>query len=91
MHRVSGYLLVAFSVIVWLRGRKSAHPQTRLAFHMVIGAMALQLVVGIITVLNAAPVQIALTHQALAVILWVLILRARYLSAYPIATSIRGT
>ena len=91
MHRVSGYLLVAFAVVVWLRGRKSAHPATRMAFNMVIGAMALQLIVGIITVLNAAPVHIALTHQALAVILWVLILRARYLSAYPIATSIRGT
>jgi len=47
--------------------------------------------VGIVTVLYAAPVHIALVHQALAVILWVLILRARYLSAYPIATSLRGT
>lgn len=90
MHRVSGYLLAAFAVVVWLRGRASAHPNTRMAFHMVMGAVALQMIVGIITVLNAAPVHIALVHQALAVILWVLILRARYLSAYPIATSIRG-
>jgi cytochrome c oxidase assembly protein subunit 15 len=54
-------------------------------------ALTLQIVVGIVTVLYAAPVHIALVHQGLAVILWVLILRARYLSAYPIATSLRGT
>ena len=90
MHRVSGYLLFIFGVVVWLKGRKSAHPKTRLAFNAAMAAMALQVVVGIITVLYAAPVHIALVHQALAVILWVLILRARYLSAYPIATSLRG-
>ncbi len=91
MHRVSGYLLFIFGVIVWLRGRKSAHATTRFAFNAVMAALTLQIVVGIVTVLYAAPVHIALVHQALAVILWVLILRARYLSAYPIATSLRGT
>jgi len=91
MHRVSGYVLFIFGVIVWLRGRKSAHATTRFAFNAVMAALTLQIVVGIVTVLYAAPVHIALVHQALAVILWVLILRARYLSAYPIATSLRGT
>ncbi len=90
MHRMSGYLLAIFGVIVWLRGRKSAHATTRFAFNAVIAVLALQIIWGITTVLYAAPVHIALVHQALAVILWVLILRARYLSAYPIATSIRG-
>jgi len=41
-------------------------------------------------VINAAPVHIAIFHQVLAVVLWVLILRARFLSAYPIPTSVRG-
>ena len=91
MHRMSGYLLAIFGVVVWLRGRKSAHATTRFAFNAVMAALVLQIVVGITTVLYAAPVHIALVHQALAVILWVLILRARYLSAFPIATSIRGT
>jgi cytochrome c oxidase assembly protein subunit 15 len=91
MHRVSGYLLFVFAVIVWMRGRKSAHVTTRFAFNAVMAALTLQMVVGVTTVLYAAPVHIALVHQALAVILWVLILRARYLSAYPIATSLRGT
>jgi cytochrome c oxidase assembly protein subunit 15 len=91
IHRICGYLLFIFGVVVWLRGRKSAHPQTRFAFHVVMVALALQVTLGITTVLYAAPVHIALVHQALAVVLWVLILRARYLAAYPIATSLRGT
>ncbi|MCE8005734.1 COX15/CtaA family protein [Aestuariivita sp.] len=89
IHRVAGYLLLVFGIIVWLRGRRSAHPRTRFAFDAVMCALALQIVLGIVTVLYAAPWQIAILHQLLAVLLWVLILRARFLSAYPIATSIK--
>lgn len=90
IHRVTGYLLAAFAIIVWLRGRKSSHANTRFAFNAVLAAVALQIVIGIATVLYGAPVHIALVHQVMAVILWVLILRARFLSGYPIATSLRG-
>jgi len=90
MHRMAAYLLALFGIIVWLRGRRSAHATTRFAFNAVMAALVVQIVLGIITVLYAAPVHIALVHQAMAVVLWVLILRARFLSAYPIATSIRG-
>ncbi|MDC0343490.1 COX15/CtaA family protein [bacterium] len=90
IHRVTGYLLLIFGVIVWLRGRKSAHEKTRFAFNAVMSVLALQIVLGIVTVLYGAPWQIAIAHQVLAVVLWVLILRARYLSAYPVATSIKG-
>ncbi|MFL4471061.1 heme A synthase [Tateyamaria armeniaca] len=90
IHRVSGYLLAIYAVVVWLRGRKSAHPNTRFAFNAVMAAMALQIVIGIVTVLYGAPWQVAILHQFLAVILWALILRARFLAAYPLATSLRG-
>ncbi|MFV1442314.1 MULTISPECIES: heme A synthase [unclassified Phaeobacter] len=89
IHRVSGYLLLTFGVVVWLRGRGSAHPRTRFAFNAVFAALLLQMVLGIVTVLYAAPWQVAILHQLMAVCLWVLILRARYLSGYPIATSIK--
>ena len=89
VHRITGYLLLAFGIIVWLRGCGSAHPTTRFAFNAVMAALALQIVLGIGTVLYGAPWQIAILHQLLAVLLWVLILRARFLSAYPITTSIR--
>jgi cytochrome c oxidase assembly protein subunit 15 len=41
-------------------------------------------------VITAAPWEIAIAHQVLAVILWVLILWARHLALYPVVTSIRG-
>ena len=90
VHRVSGYVLLIFAVVVWLRGRKSAHANTRFAFNAVMAAMVLQITVGVVTVLYGAPWQIAILHQFLAVILWALILRARFLAAYPLATSLRG-
>lgn len=90
VHRVTGYVLFAFAVVVWLRGRKSAHLRTQFAFNAAFAALSLQILLGIVTVLYGAPVHIAIVHQVLAVILWVLILRARFLSAYPITTSIRG-
>ena len=90
IHRVTGYLLFLFTIVVWLRGRASVHPKTRFAFNAVLAAMSLQIALGIVTVLYGAPAYIAIFHQALAVIVWVLILRARFLSGYPIATSVRG-
>jgi cytochrome c oxidase assembly protein subunit 15 len=90
IHRITGYALFAFAIVVWLRGRRSAHPSTRFAFNTVFAAIALQVVLGITTVLYEAILPMALMHQGLAVLCWVLILRARHLSLYPIATSLRG-
>ncbi len=90
IHRITGYLLYAFAVVVWLRGRRSAHAATRFAFNAAFAALSLQVVIGIVTVLTAAPVEIAIVHQGVAVLVWVLILRARFLAAYPVVTSIKG-
>jgi heme a synthase len=89
IHRMSGYLLFVFGVVVWLRGRKSAYQATRGAFHQVMAMLVLQMALGIATVLTVAHVYVAITHQIGAVILWVLILRARHLAQYPVAGSIR--
>ena len=90
IHRMSGYLLFAFGIVVWLRGRRSANGQTRFAFNVVLAVLVLQMLIGIVTVLTSAPWQIAIVHQLTAVVLFVLILRARYLSRYPLRQSIRG-
>lgn len=89
IHRVCGYLLFAFGVVTWLRGRASAHAATRSAFNAVFAVLSLQILLGVMTVLYAAPWQAAILHQLVAVALWVLILRARFLAAYPISTSIK--
>ncbi|MDK3072878.1 COX15/CtaA family protein [Sedimentitalea sp. JM2-8] len=90
IHRVTGYLLLAFGTVVWLRGRQSAHRATQVAFNAAFAALCLQVVLGIVTVLYGAPWPVAILHQLLAVLLWVLILWARFLTAYPVAASIRG-
>ncbi len=90
MHRMAGYFLFAFTIFVWLRARKLANGHTRLAFHAVMAAMLLQLVLGIVTVIYSAPWQVAIVHQLGAVALWALILRGRFLAQYPIPQSVRG-
>jgi cytochrome c oxidase assembly protein subunit 15 len=89
IHRMSGYLLFAFGVVVWLRGRRSSYQATRGAFHAVMVMLVGQMALGIAAVLTGAHVHVAITHQIGAVILWVLILRARHLAQYPVAGSIR--
>ena len=51
-----------------------------------LGFQDAQVLAGLLT---AAQLHVALTHQLGAVVLWVLILRARHLSQYPRAGSIR--
>lgn len=89
MHRMAGYLLFVFGIVAWAKGRKSAHSSTRFAFNAVMAMLLVQVVLGIVTALTAAHLHVAITHQVGAVLLWVLIIRARYLSQYPLAGSIR--
>ena len=90
MHRVAGYLLMIYGMVVWLRARKSPHGDTRYRFNAVLAMMVLQMVLGIVTVLYQAPWHIAIVHQFGAVLLWVLILRARFGARYPVVQSVKG-
>ena len=89
IHRMTGYLLFCFGVVTWLRGRKSAYQATRFAFNAVMVMLVLQVCLGIYTALSAAQLHVAITHQVGALILWVLVIRARHMAAYPVQGSIR--
>jgi cytochrome c oxidase assembly protein subunit 15 len=89
LHRMTGYLVLAFGLYVWWRGRGSAHPRTRAAFGWMAAILFGQVVLGIVTVLHAAPLALALAHQAMAILLFTLIIRARHRALYPLVTSIR--
>lgn len=89
-HRVTGYALVLFVIAVWVVARRSPNADTRYRFNAVMAGMAVQLVLGIVTLIYAAPWQLAIAHQFTAVILWALVLRARFAARYPIEQSIRG-
>lgn len=90
IHRTTGYLLLAFGAFAWWRGRASANRVTAQAFNLMMLMLAMQVALGIVTVLHAAPLGLGLAHQLGAVVLWVLILRARFAARYPLAQSIRG-
>ena len=90
IHRMTAYALFALAVYVWVRARKSPQTATRSAFALMLGMMLVQVVLGIVTALYSAPLHIAIVHQIGAVVLWVLILRARFLARYPLPQSVRG-
>ncbi|WP_068111520.1 heme A synthase [Tropicimonas marinistellae] len=89
IHRTVGYIAFVFALVVWNRGRQSTHARTRRAFDWVAVLAFGQVVLGIVAVLTQAQWHVAITHQLLAVILWVAILRGRFLAGYPIASSVR--
>lgn len=89
VHRLVAYLLVVFAIVVWRRGRKSANRHLARAFNFVGFVAVGQVVLGIITVLNVAPMGLALAHQQGAVLLFILILRARFYARYPLTQSLR--
>jgi cytochrome c oxidase assembly protein subunit 15 len=74
---------------VGLRAKSSAHKLTRSAFSKVGLLLVVQMVLGIITVLNSSPWYLAILHQFTAVLLWLSVIRGRFLAGYPIATSVR--
>ena len=91
VHRLSGYGLFLYGGVVWLIALASVHQATRRAFHAVAGMLVVQMGLGILTVLHGAPLGLAIAHQFGAVMLWVLVVRGRFLAAYPRVQSIRRT
>lgn len=91
IHRMTGYLLAIFAIVVWRRSRRSPHPVTRGAFNVMIVMLAVQVGLGIMNVVHASPLPLALVHQLGAIMLVSLIIRARFNARYPYETSVRGT
>lgn len=90
VHRIIGYILFAALIVVWQRTRRSANGQVRFAFALAFAVGLLQMTLGIVTVMYSAPWQIAIIHQLGAVFLWVVLIRAKFMSGYPPEQSIRG-
>ena len=89
VHRMVGYLVLLVGLVVWFRARRSTHRQTRFAFSVMMLVLLGQVALGIAAVLTLAPLPVAITHQIGAILLWILLLRARHLAQYPVAGSIR--
>ena len=89
-HRTLGYVLFAFGLFVWRRGRRSATTATRRAYDWMAMMLFGQMVIGIVTVLYAAPWSIAIIHQFGAVVLITLMIRALFHATYPTTQSVRN-
>jgi cytochrome c oxidase assembly protein subunit 15 len=89
-HRMFGYFVFVIGLIIWWAARKSALSALRQRYNAVAAALLLQVVLGIVTVIYAAPVSWAIAHQVGAVLLFVLTLRAAFAAAYPARQSLRS-
>jgi heme a synthase len=90
IHRMVGYLIFLLAIGAWVAARRSARMATRRAFDWVALAILAQVVLGIVTVMHSSPWYIAIWHQLGAVLVLVLVLRARFLSIYPLPQSVKG-
>ena len=89
-HRLLAYILLVFALFAWVRSRASALKETRYLFKAVAWMTGIQALVGIVTVLNAAPLGLAILHQFGAIVLWVLVIMTRFAALYPQSQSLRG-
>ncbi len=70
-HRLIAWLLAFLVPWFWLRVRREAAPRrARLAADLLLGALALQIALGIATLLLAVPVPLAAAHQAGALLVF---------------------
>jgi cytochrome c oxidase assembly protein subunit 15 len=88
IHRGVGYLLLILAFVAWMRARKSALASIRKAFAAPFHMGLLQVALGVATVLTAAQAHVAITHQIGAIVLFALIVRARFTALYPAAQRI---
>jgi cytochrome c oxidase assembly protein subunit 15 len=82
-HRMAGYLLALLGVLTFLRARRTGHAGARGWASVMLAVMAVQVGLGIVTVLHAAPLHLALVHQAGAIALWAAVLRLRFEAMFP--------
>ncbi len=82
-HRIAGYLLLAFAVFLFIRTRGHALNAIRGQFKWVLIFIAAQAVWGIVTVMGGAPLNLAIVHQLGAILVWIIVLRARFEVVYP--------
>jgi cytochrome c oxidase assembly protein subunit 15 len=90
IHRMVGYVVFLMAIGAWFASRRTARLATKRAFDWVAVAVFGQVVLGIVTVMHSSPWYIAIWHQLGAVAVLVLVLRARFLSTYPLVQSVKG-
>lgn len=82
-HRMLAYLLLVVTILFVMRSLRAGHARVR-AWGVRVGIiLAVQVLLGIVTVMHAAPLMLALAHQLVALILVGALMHARFEIAYP--------
>ena len=70
-HRIGAYVIALVVIALWIAGRRAnLTGLARASSNTLLGVMLLQILLGIITLINQAPVPLAALHQAMAVALF---------------------
>ena len=88
MHRMIGYTLFLFCLFAWRRSKSSGNSTLKFSFNVILVIAFFQMVLGVATVMYAAPWEIAIIHQFGAILLWIFVIRARFVTKYPPSTII---
>lgn len=88
-HRILGYLVFVVAALGIWYSKRSPLKTTRKAFGMLMALVLLQVVLGVITVLYAAPWHAAIVHQIVAILVFTSALWCRFLASFPIAQNLR--
>lgn len=88
-HRILGYIIFLAAAGIWWMSRKSPLRASKRAFDWLAAGVVGQMLIGIVTVLYAAPWQVAILHQIGAIVLVMLVLNARFTTLYPAQQSLR--
>lgn len=87
-HRILGYLTMIYTVYIWFKCRNSSFNLTSRRANFVVLIILLQMVMGIITILNAASLNWALLHQFGAILIIVAVQYLRYQVYFPAKQSV---
>lgn len=82
-HRIAAYFLLGVTAVFVWRGMQTRHGVVRRWVAITGAAILLQAAIGVATVMHASPLGLALLHQAGALAVLFVILKARFEAAYP--------
>ncbi len=68
-HRITAYMVTIIGALLWWKLHTDKNPSVRLAVHLVMCSIILQVTLGILTVINMVPIPLAASHQAGAILL----------------------
>ena len=79
-HRMMGYFLFMFGILIWILDRLKKTPNTKIRqnYNLLLLLIIFQVIIGILAVVNAVPIYLGILHQLFAVLLLLVTLNLRF-------------